>query len=122
MKLYSTTQKPLLLRIRVSLILILCLFAFNITSAQNDKHESKNIQWINFKIKNNSKNRNHFVVKGPKAEGSKFGYGFPMMPYEKRKEKWSVGTKIYKENKLGFRKLLVTITANDEGKVVNLFK
>lgn len=84
-------------------------------------HTKKSITWINFKIKNNSVNRNHFIVKGPKADGSYFGYGFPMMPFSKRKEKWSVGTKIYKENKLGFKKLLVTIKAEDEGKTINLF-
>ncbi len=84
-------------------------------------YTNKDLKWINFKIKNNSGNRNHFVVKGPKADGSYFGYGFPMMPFAKRKEKWSVGTKIYKQSKLGFKKLLVTITAEDEGQTVNLF-
>jgi len=81
----------------------------------------KDVKWISFKIKNNSKNRNHFIVKGPKSDGTKFGYGFPMMPYAKRKEKWSVGTKIYKQTKFGFRDLLVTIKAEDEGQVINLF-
>ena len=35
--------------------------------------------WANkehIKIKNNSFNRNHFAVKGPKKDGSYFGYGF----------------------------------------------
>ena len=79
------------------------------------------ISWINFKIKNNSWNRNHFFVVGPKRDGSKFSYGFPMMPGTFRKESWSVGTKIYKVNKLGLRKLLVKIKDEDEGKVVKLF-
>jgi len=81
----------------------------------------KSIKWISFKIRNNSGKRNQFAVKGPKADGGYFGYGFPMSANTKRKEKWSVGTKIYKVNKLGLKKLLVTITAEDEGKVVNLF-
>ncbi|MGV6830038.1 MAG: GIN domain-containing protein [bacterium] len=85
------------------------------------KNQNKDLKWISFKIKNNSSNRNHFVVKGPKEDGSSFGYGFPMMPYSKRKEKWSVGTKIYKQTKLGFKKLLVTITAENEGQTVLLF-
>lgn len=90
--------------------------------SKSDYKMSKNdIKWIAFKIKNNSDNRNHFIVKGPKADGSFFGYGFPMMPNSKRKENWSVGTKIYKQTALGFKKLLVVITAEDEGKVVNLF-
>lgn len=82
---------------------------------------SKKVQWIQFKIKNNSNNRNHFVVRGPKADGSKFGYGFPMMAHGVRKETWSVGTKIFMKSKLGIKKLLVTISPEDEGKVVKLF-
>ena len=79
------------------------------------------IKYINFKIKNNSWSRNHFTVVGPKKNGSTFSYGFPMMPGSSKSENWSVGTKIYKEGKLGRRKLLVTITAEDEGQVVKLF-
>jgi len=89
-------------------------------SEYNDT-EKNDLKWISFKIKNNSDNRNHFIVRGPKKDGGFFGYGFPMMPNSKRKEKWSVGTKIYKQTALGFKKLLVVITAEDEGKVVNLF-
>lgn len=79
-------------------------------------------QYIKFKIKNNSNNRHDFYVVGPKPDGSKFSYGFPMMPFSKRHENWTVGTKIYKVNKLGLKKLLVEIKAEDENKVVNLFK
>ncbi|MFD1061655.1 GIN domain-containing protein [Winogradskyella litorisediminis] len=93
-----------------------------VESSSNYKMKKEDIKWISFKIKNNSSNRNQFIVKGPKADGSYFGYGFPMMPNSKRKEKWSVGTKIYKQNALGFKKLLVIITPEDEGKVVNLFQ
>lgn len=81
----------------------------------------KNTSWINFTIKNNSWNRNNFFVIGPKNDGSKFSYGFPMMPGATREENWSVGTKIYKVNKLGLRKLLVKIKDTDKDKVVKLF-
>lgn len=77
--------------------------------------------YINFKIKNNSWNRNHFVVKGPKKDGSYFGYGFPMMPGTVKKERWTVGTKVYKVNKLGLKKLLITIKAEDAGNTIELF-
>jgi len=80
------------------------------------------LNFISFKIKNNSWNRKHFVVVGPKKDGSTFSYGFPMMPGSTKTEKWSVGTKIYKEGKLGSKELLVTITADDEGKTVKLFE
>lgn len=86
------------------------------------KESKKEIKWISFKIKNNSWNRNHFVVVGPKQNGGRFSYGFPMMPGLSKKERWTVGTKVYKVNKIGLRKLLVTITAEDEGKTVKLFK
>ena len=78
--------------------------------------------YIDIKIKNNSFNRNHFAVKGPKKDGSYFGYGFPMMPGATKKERWTVGTKIYKTNAIGIKKLLLTITAADEGKTIKLFE
>ena len=89
--------------------------------AETKKIENTKVNWIRFKIKNNSSNRNNFIVVGPKSDGSKFGYGFPMMPFSIRKENWSVGTKVYKVNKLGLRKLLVKIKPEDEGKTVKLF-
>ena len=89
--------------------------------AETKKAENTKVNWIRFKIKNNSSNRNNFIVVGPKSDGSKFGYGFPMMPFSTRKENWSVGTKVYKVNKLGLRKLLIKIKPEDEGKTVKLF-
>jgi len=89
--------------------------------AEKDTIKNPDAVFINFKIKNNSTNRNNFYVVGPKPDGSKFSYGFPMMPNAKRKENWSVGTKVYKVNSLGFRKLLITIKKEDKGKVVELF-
>lgn len=83
--------------------------------------EDKSISWIDFKIKNNSWKRNHFIVVGPKRDGSKFSYGFSLFPNATREERWSTGTKIYKDKKIG-KELLVTITADDEGKVVDLFE
>lgn len=79
-------------------------------------------QYIDIKIKNNSFNRNLFAVKGPKQDGSYFGYGFPMMPGATKKERWTVGTKIYKTNAIGVKKLLLTIEGTDEGKTIKLFQ
>lgn len=78
-------------------------------------------EYISVKIKNNSWNRNQFAVQGPKPDGSYFGYGFTMMPGTVKKEKWTVGTKVYKVNALGIRKLLLTLTAEDANQTVNLF-
>lgn len=79
------------------------------------------VRYIEFKIKNNSFNRNNFYVIGPKPDGRKFSYGFPMMPGKVRKEKWTTGTKIYKVNRIGLHKLLITITNKDEDTIVKLF-
>ena len=81
-----------------------------------------NLRYIDFKIKNNSWKRNNFVVVGPKKDGSSFSYGFPMMPQKSKSERWTVGSKIYKENKWGKRTLLVTIQEEDENQTVNLFQ
>jgi len=90
--------------------------------AKDSKTEiAKATRYIDIKIKNNSFLRKHFVVVGPKPDGSNFSYGFPMMPGGTKSEKWTIGTKIYKENSVGGRNLLVTLTEEDEGQTVKLF-
>ncbi|PWH82522.1 hypothetical protein DIS18_09750 [Algibacter marinivivus] len=89
--------------------------------SNTEKLKNPDAKYINFNIKNNSFNRNHFFVIGPKPNGQKFSYGFPMMPQAKRQEYWTIGTKVYKVNKLGLRKLLITLKAEDENKTVKLF-
>lgn len=78
-------------------------------------------RFIDLKIKNNSSNRHNFYVEGPKQDGSKFSYGFPLMPFQKRDKHWTVGTKVYTVNSLGIKKLVLTIKAEDEGETVNIF-
>tara|TARA_R110001632_G_scaffold19898_8_gene59856 strand:+ start:8981 stop:9868 length:888 start_codon:yes stop_codon:yes gene_type:complete len=90
--------------------------------SKNKNIDTSDIKWISFKIKNNSWNRNNFFVVGAKKNGRKFSYGFPMMPGFSKKERWTTGTKVYKVNKIGARKLLVTISPEDEGKIVKLFE
>lgn len=99
---------------------ILFILILNCSCLIDIDQETK-IEFISFEIKNNSENRNHFYVVGPKPDGSQFSYGFPMMPNAKRLENWSVGTKVYQANSLGFKNLLVTITKDNENQIVNLF-
>lgn len=99
---------------------IMSAFGFAQTETNNIKSDTP--EFIKFKIKNNSFNRNHFVVIGPKSNGKMFSYGFPMMPQAERKENWTTGTKVYKVNKLGLRKLLIIIKPEDENKTIKLFK
>jgi hypothetical protein len=84
--------------------------------------ENESIRFIKFTLRNNSTNRHNFYVAGPKPDGKSFSYGFPMMPYQKRKKDWTNGTKVYKVNNLGIRKLVKTIRLEDEGKVVDIFE
>lgn len=89
---------------------------------QNElKLAANDTRYIDLKIKNNSWTRRHFVVVGPKPDGRSFSYGFPMMPGATKSERWTIGTKIYKENSIGQRNLLVILTADDEGETVKLF-
>lgn len=83
--------------------------------------EFVNAEYITVKIKNNSWNRQSLEVKGPKKDGSYFGYGFPIMPGGVKKERWTVGTKVYKKTALGSRKLLLTIQKEDANKTLKLF-
>lgn len=77
--------------------------------------------FIDVKIKNNSLKRIQAYVVGPKPDGRKFSYGFPINPGQVKKEKWSVGTKVYRVSKVGAKKKLIEITKADEGKVVSLY-
>lgn len=90
-----------------------------IVSIEDAQTPKSNVSYISFKIQNNSAGRKYFYVKGPK--GKRFSYGFPMNPFAKRPEDWPVGSKVYQVNKLGARKLVATIEAEDEGQVVKLF-
>lgn len=84
------------------------------------KNNSAN--WIDLKIKNNSAKRINAYVRGPKPNGKSFSYGFPMGAGQTRKERWTVGTKVYKMSKLGLKKVLVELTEEDDGKLVNLYQ
>ena len=77
-------------------------------------------RYIKLKVKNNSWKRLNAYVIGPKPDGKKFSYGFPMRPGQVRDKNWTIGTKVYRKTALGVRKLLIEIKAEDEGQVVNL--
>lgn len=80
---------------------------------------TEKLKYVSVEIKNNSAMRRHFKIKGPNGRGGNFSYGFPLNPFESKKEKIPVGTKFY-SNKSG--KILVKINLDDEGKIVQLFK
>ena len=109
------TQKPSTIKVKTK--------SSGVVLPLEESYSLKNPEavYIRFKIKNNSDDRHNFKVVGPKPEGGKFGYGFPMNPNAVRKENWTVGTKIYKVNGLGFKKLIRVIELDDQGKTVSLF-
>ena len=89
--------------------------------AQQVALKDPSAEFIDIKIKNNSPNRIQAYVVGPKPDGRKFSYGFPINAGQVKKEKWSVGTKIYRVSKVGTKKKLVEITKADEGQIVPLY-
>jgi len=89
--------------------------------SKKEKQLFANAQYINIKIKNNSFKRNHFRVEGPKEDGSYFGYGFSMIPGASKKERWTIGTKIYSIDKSDNKTLLITVRAVDADETIKLF-
>ncbi|MEM9824492.1 MAG: hypothetical protein AAF985_25625, partial [Bacteroidota bacterium] len=79
-------------------------------------------RFIKLKVKNNSSNRINCYVKGPKPDGSYFSYGFPLNPGQVRKKNWTIGSKVYRVTKLGIRKLMAEVVAENEGKVLKLYQ
>jgi len=89
---------------------------------ENKKQEAAKeaVQYVEVKLKNTQFVRIHTQIKGPRNK--KFGYGMPFNPKQVRAENYPVGTKIFKVNKYGIKKLLTTIRAKDEGKTIDLFR
>lgn len=90
--------------------------------ADDERPADKEVKFINFNIKNNSWRRNSFVVVGPKRDGSTFSYGFALFPGQTKKERWTIGSEIFTENRAGKRTLVATIRAADENQLVKLFQ
>ena len=91
----------------------------SIVEAVKEKKVAQKLDYVHFKLFNNSGKRIQAYVKGPK--GKRFSYGFPLNPLQKRKENWPVGSKVYKVSKIGTRTLLATIEKTDADDVVKLF-
>lgn len=83
--------------------------------------KTDSLRYMDLRIKNNSSNRLNAYVKGPKPDGHFFSYGFPMWPGQVRRERWTIGTKVYRTTSLGLRKELITIKATHDHKVVPLY-
>ena len=90
--------------------------------AESKQPDIQKVKFININIKNNSWLRKSFVVVGPKRDGSSFSYGFALFPGQIKKERWTIGSEIFTENRSGKRTLVATITADNENQLVKLFQ
>ena len=93
---------------------------FSLDENSKQEKEMEAVQYVEVKLKNNQFVRIQTYVQGPRKR--KFSYGMPFNPQQVRAERYPVGTKIFRVNKFGLRKLLVTIEAADEGQTVDLFR
>lgn len=80
-----------------------------------------NARFIDLRIKNNRNQSFSAYVKGPKKDGSYFSYGLNFYRNQIKKERWSVGTKLYKVNRKGHKSEIYTVKPEDEGKIVDLW-
>lgn len=78
------------------------------------------LKYVTVTIKNNSFGWSGFVIRGPKMHD--FSYGFSILPYNSKRERIPVGTKFYKKTLGGTEKELISISANDDCKTINLFQ
>ncbi len=86
-----------------------------------DTDEEFDTRFIKFELKNNSNSRKHYYVIGPKPDGKRFSYGFPMNAGQIREKDWTIGTKLYQQSKFGVKKLVLEIQEDDEGQLVLIY-
>ncbi len=88
--------------------------------ADYQNQELTEVEYVAVKIKNNTTRRRHIRFRGPVEKP--FGYGAPIRAKAIKQESLPVGTRIYQENPLGEDKLLLTITKENAGQTLKLFK
>ncbi|OEK02302.1 hypothetical protein BFP97_12585 [Roseivirga sp. 4D4] len=94
---------------------------FNITTYDNyQKQALVEVEYVEVKIKNNTGRKRNIRLLGPIE--SPFGYGAPIRAKAVKNETLPVGTRIYQENPIGKDKLLLTITKDNAGETLKLFK
>lgn len=94
----------------------------NVFSIEDEKQfetRKRDVKYVNIKLHNNKLKRIHTRIEGPIE--SPFGYGAPFNPLQKRKERFPIGTKIYRKGLLGTETLLYEVSESDDGKTVKLF-
>jgi len=94
---------------------------FNLTAYDDyQKQALVKVEYVDVKIKNNTSRKRNIRFLGPIE--SPFGYGAPIRAKAVKNETLPVGTRIYQENLIGKDKLLLTITKDNAGQTLKLFK
>lgn len=94
---------------------------FNLTPIAKYKDPAfVTVDFVAVNLENNSAKRKHIRFRGPIEKP--FGYGAPIGAKAVKQESLPVGTRIYQENAIGKDKLLLTITKENEGQTLKLFK
>lgn len=94
---------------------------FNLTTFEDyQKQALVKVEYVEVKIKNNTSRKRNIRFLGPIE--SPFGYGAPIRAKAVKQETLPVGTRIYQENLMGKDKLLLTITKDNAGQTLELFK
>lgn len=78
------------------------------------------VEFVAVSLENNSSKRKHIRFRGPIEKP--FGYGAPISAKAVKQETLPIGTRIYQENSMGNDKLLLTITKENAGQILKLFK
>ncbi len=94
----------------------------NLLSSEQDRQvEKTEVVYIDLKVYNNRISTVSVVIQGPPER--QFSYGTNFMPLQSRKERFPVGTEIYKVDSSGERgELLLKVEATFAGKSIHLFK
>ena len=82
--------------------------------------DESEVTYVSLTLVNNSRKRAVLRVEGPRERS--FGYGFNLRGMGKRGENWPVGTRLYSENGLLGNKLLLTVTEEMQGQLVDIFQ
>lgn len=90
----------------------------NRTPSKEVTRNENGLVYLEFAIRNPTKNTIQAVVKGP--DQHPFGYGLPIRPGQSRVEKWPVGTKLYRTVAGIRRDILLTVTEELSGTTIDL--
>jgi len=90
-----------------------------IAISEYNEPESKEITYVSLTLVNNSRKKVNLRVEGPVERN--FSYGFTMKSFDKRREDWPVGTRLYAESGLLSDKHLLTITEDMQSQNVDLY-